>query len=192
LKIFLSEVAREVQGTGRRLVIGIDELDRIEPIQHARDFLNELKIVFDMPDCLFVLSVSDEALREADLAQPGRRDAFDSAIDEVVRVEPLTYEYAVRLLGTRAIGLPEPFTALFHCLSGGLPRDLLRTARAVNASHLVALVCAGATFKDGKLIERPDDQPRPAAAQPGGMPGRAVGRVALSPSRTIRRLRFHC
>ncbi|MGQ0468161.1 MAG: IS256 family transposase [Sporichthyaceae bacterium] len=29
--------------------------------------------------------------------------------------------------------------------------------RAVNAPHLVALVRAGATFKDGKLVERPDD-----------------------------------
>lgn len=29
--------------------------------------------------------------------------------------------------------------------------------RAVNAPHLVALVRAGATFKNGKLIERPDE-----------------------------------
>ncbi|MBX6169740.1 MAG: IS256 family transposase [Thermobispora bispora] len=36
--------------------------------------------------------------------------------------------------------------------------------RAVNAPHLVALVRAGATFKGGKLVERPDDQPSSAAA----------------------------
>jgi transposase-like protein len=36
--------------------------------------------------------------------------------------------------------------------------------RAVNAPHLVALVRAGATFRDGKLIERPDDQPESTAA----------------------------
>ncbi|GIH47002.1 hypothetical protein Mro03_21810 [Microbispora rosea subsp. rosea] len=36
--------------------------------------------------------------------------------------------------------------------------------RAVNAPHLVALVRAGATFINGKLLERPDDQPSPAAA----------------------------
>ena len=29
--------------------------------------------------------------------------------------------------------------------------------RAVNAPHLVALVRAGATFENGKLVERPDD-----------------------------------
>jgi transposase-like protein len=36
--------------------------------------------------------------------------------------------------------------------------------RAVNAPHLVALVRAGATFINGKLVERPDEQPSSAAA----------------------------
>ena len=31
--------------------------------------------------------------------------------------------------------------------------------RAVNAPHLVALVRAGATFINGELVERPDDNP---------------------------------
>ena len=36
--------------------------------------------------------------------------------------------------------------------------------RAVNAPHLVALVRAGATFVNGKLVERPDDNHKPEAA----------------------------
>jgi transposase-like protein len=36
--------------------------------------------------------------------------------------------------------------------------------RAVNGPHLVALVRAGATFVNGKLVERPDDRPHPEAA----------------------------
>jgi transposase-like protein len=36
--------------------------------------------------------------------------------------------------------------------------------RAVNAPHLVALVRAGAVFKAGKLVERPEGQPQPEAA----------------------------
>lgn len=35
--------------------------------------------------------------------------------------------------------------------------------RAVNASHLVALVRAGATFEGGKLVERTDEHPQPEA-----------------------------
>jgi transposase-like protein len=36
--------------------------------------------------------------------------------------------------------------------------------RAVNAPHLVAFVRAGATFVNGKLVERPDEHPQPEAA----------------------------
>jgi hypothetical protein len=36
--------------------------------------------------------------------------------------------------------------------------------RAVNGPHLVALVRAGATFVNGKLVERPHDHPQPEAA----------------------------
>ena len=36
--------------------------------------------------------------------------------------------------------------------------------RAVNATHLLALVRAGATFKNGVLVERDDDQ----TAESGG------------------------
>jgi transposase-like protein len=36
--------------------------------------------------------------------------------------------------------------------------------RAVNAPHLVALVRAGAVFVNGKLVERPEESPEPAAA----------------------------
>jgi hypothetical protein len=133
LRDFLQAIAMGIQAKDGLLVIGIDELDRIEPAERARDFLNELKVVFDVSGCLFVLSMSDEALREAGLAQPGRRDAFDSAIDEVIRVGPLTYADAVRLINGRAIWMPAPFAALFHCLSGGVPRDLLRIARAAVA-----------------------------------------------------------
>lgn len=35
--------------------------------------------------------------------------------------------------------------------------------RAVNAPHLVALVRAGATFKNGKLVKRDDDKQKGAA-----------------------------
>ncbi len=38
-----------------------------------------------------------------------------------------------------------------------------RRWRMVNAPHLVALVCAGATFVNGKLVERPEDEAAEAA-----------------------------
>ena len=37
--------------------------------------------------------------------------------------------------------------------------------RMVNAPHLVALVRAGATFTNGKLVKRPDDQDQQGGVQ---------------------------
>ncbi|MBO4257161.1 P-loop NTPase fold protein [Streptomyces griseorubiginosus] len=169
LKAFLTRTARVLhkENQGRRLVIGIDELDRIEPSATARVFLNELKAVFDVPKCLFVLAVSDEALREAQLAPFGRRDAFDSAIDEVVRVEPLNQRTAEQLLGRRVVRLPVPFAALFYCLSGGMPRDLLRTARAgvscvspgqpITLTHLTRLLVERELARVASAAAGPED-----------------------------------
>jgi hypothetical protein len=37
--------------------------------------------------------------------------------------------------------------------------------RAINGSHLVALVRAGARFEKGRLIERPDETPNKEAGE---------------------------
>ncbi len=57
--------------------------------------------------------------------------------------------------GSRAAGLAMAFK-LIEAAQGRW--------RAVNAPHLVALARAGATFSNGKLIERPGEQARPEAA----------------------------
>jgi hypothetical protein len=41
--------------------------------------------------------------------------------------------------------------------------------RAVNAPHLVALVRAGATFINGKLVERPGENAEPYGARQGAI-----------------------
>jgi hypothetical protein len=62
---------------------------------------------------------------------PAIRTAFDSAFDEIVSVQPMTFTEARDMLDLRFIGIPWPFLALCHVLAGGVPRDLLRAARAL-------------------------------------------------------------
>ena len=50
-----------------------------------------------------------------------------------------------------------PALTQFLGTSHGLSAAAQTRWRAVNAPHLVALVRAGAVFKNGKLIERPDE-----------------------------------
>jgi transposase-like protein len=57
--------------------------------------------------------------------------------------------------GSRAAGLAMAFKLI---------QAVQARWRAVNAPHLVALVRAGASFVNGKLVERPDEHPQPEAA----------------------------
>ncbi|MFD2416255.1 transcriptional regulator [Amycolatopsis pigmentata] len=117
------------------VVIILDELDKILSPAEAQDFVNEVKALFnlDVPGFLFLVSVSEDALASFERRGLPVRDAFDSAFDAIFRLEYLTLDDARSVLSSRVLGLPEPFMCLCHCMSGGLPRELLRVARQVTA-----------------------------------------------------------
>ncbi len=107
-------------GTGR-VVIGIDEVDKIRDGERAEAFLNDIKAIFGIPGCLFLVSLSEDALAGFAHRTPSIRSAFDSAFDELVPVGPVTYEHTEQMLFKRVTGVPRPFIALCHVLAGGLP-----------------------------------------------------------------------
>ncbi|MET8758297.1 hypothetical protein [Lentzea sp. NPDC004782] len=114
-----------------RVVIAIDEMDRIGAGEPARRFLNEIKAIFDVPGCYYLMSVSTEAQHDFELAGSGLRSVFDSSFDEVVRVDYLDFDLARALISRSVEGLPESFVALAYAFSGGLARQLTRSARAI-------------------------------------------------------------
>jgi hypothetical protein len=125
-----------------RLIVGIDEIDRIESAERAEKFLNDIKAIFGIPYSFYLASLSADALATFERRVITARSAFDTAFDSVIRIEPLDLRTARYLLERRAIGLPYPFVALCHILSGGVPRELMRVARTVfdvrNASAYAA------------------------------------------------------
>ncbi|WP_329060229.1 tetratricopeptide repeat protein [Amycolatopsis sp. NBC_01480] len=128
---FLGQTAALVAERGSKVLIGIDELDRISDGEGAQRFLNELKAVFNVPHCYFLVSVSEDALAEFELAAMGMRTALDSAFDTIVRVDYFSFEQARTLLNRRIRDLPEQFAALAYVFSGGLARELARTAETI-------------------------------------------------------------
>lgn len=117
----------EVELVAGRVVIAIDELDKIGEPEKAHHFINDVKGVFDVPGCLFFVSVSDDAVLGFEQRGLGVRDAFDSAFSEMVRLEPFTLDESRLWIALRLRGISEQFCYLGHCLSGGLPRDLKRS-----------------------------------------------------------------
>ncbi|XVV03735.1 hypothetical protein ACQPW3_41610 [Actinosynnema sp. CA-248983] len=126
---FLTAAVAEI--SPGRVVIAIDELDRIGVGEPARRFLNEIKAIFDVPGCHYLVSVSTEAQHDFELAGMGLRSVFDSSFDDVVRVDYLDFEDAQKLLRRYVLGMSEQFHALAYVFSGGLARQLVRTARAI-------------------------------------------------------------
>lgn len=132
LREFLATVAQS-ESVSPAVIIAVDELDKIESADDAQRFVNEIKGIFGAPGTQFLVSVSEDALASFERRGLPVRDAFDSAFHEIVRVDYLTLADTVKLLSRRVLLLPEPFRWLVHCLSGGLPRDVVRTARAMVA-----------------------------------------------------------
>ncbi|NKE55561.1 hypothetical protein FXN61_01460 [Lentzea sp. PSKA42] len=126
---FVWDAARALAPT--RVVIAIDEMDRIGAGESARRFLNEIKAIFDVPGCYYLMSVSTEAQHDFEMAGMGLRSVFDSSFDEVVRVDYLDFDLARSLISRSVEELPDAFVALAYAFSGGLARQLTRSARAI-------------------------------------------------------------
>jgi hypothetical protein len=114
-----------------QVIIGIDELDKMESGATAEQFLNDIKSIFGIPRCFFLISVSEDAMSNFERRGLPFRDVFDSAFDSIVYVEHLDLAGTQRLLERRIIGRPAVFFALAYCFAGGLPRDVIRYFREI-------------------------------------------------------------
>lgn len=127
---FLERVASQYQ-----VIIGIDELDKLASDELARQFINDIKSLFGIEHCFYLVSVSENAMSSFERRGLPFRDEFDSAFDELLYVDYLSFFHATQLLDRRVVGRPIPFFAFSYCMSGGLPRDLIRTFRSVLEVH---------------------------------------------------------
>jgi hypothetical protein len=114
-----------------QVIIGIDELDKLETDEKARLFLNDIKSIFGLERCFYLVSVSENAMSSFERRGLPFRDVFDSSFDNILYVDYLTFESAKSLLEQRVVGRPIPFFGLSYSLSGGLARDLIRDFRSI-------------------------------------------------------------
>jgi hypothetical protein len=127
---FLKRASKEYE-----IIIGIDELDKIGSDEQAHRFLNEIKALFYLEKCFYLISVSESAMSSFERRGLPFRDVFDSSFDAIVHVDYLNLDKAQRLLRRRVIGVPVPFLDFCHCTAGGLPRDLIRIFRSLYAEY---------------------------------------------------------
>ncbi|WP_433360640.1 hypothetical protein [Streptosporangium sp. CA-115845] len=135
---FLEAVTKAEQARGRRVLICIDEVDRIGTAEEATRFLSEIKAVFASVPCHFLIAVADELGAALARRVITGHSHIENAFDEIVSLEPMPFELSRQLLQRRVPGFTDSFVWLGVALSGGLPRELIRVARRlveINIEH---------------------------------------------------------
>lgn len=131
-KYFLNKISEKYT-----VIIGIDELDKLSSNENAHNFLNEIKAIFGLENCFYLISVSENAISSFERRGLPFRDVFDSSFDDIIYVDYLNLVAVKNLINRRVIGMPIPFMCFCYCMSAGLARDLIRTCR--NLLELVRL-----------------------------------------------------
>lgn len=181
LRELLELVGLERRSAGGKVIIGIDELDKIASAEDAERFLNDLKAVFGVRGCYFLVALSEDALAAFERRSLAIRNTFDSAFDKIIHVRPLHGAESRSMLTRRGVLLPVPYLWLCHALTGGLPRDLLRIVLDVavtSAQNVDRLPSLAADLIRQDLDTVLAAQLRETAQLPGGADAELTGWLA--------------
>jgi hypothetical protein len=130
-----------------RVVVCLDELDKIVDFDELRAALRRIKTVFEVEGCYYIMSLAEDALRRLYLGAVDGKTEVDSALDHVVELAPLGRIEMVRVVSDyfRSLGEPEVDERIkmtVAALSFGVSRDALRVADEWHASKSRS-ECAG-------------------------------------------------
>ncbi|MGY4917615.1 P-loop NTPase fold protein [Streptomyces sp. 900116325] len=122
----LTDIANTLATRRQRVLIAIDEVDRLGSDAQALAFLAEIKAILGIRHVYYLISVAEDV--GAAFVRRGlpHRDVTDSSLDDIIHVEACTLKETNTILGKRAEDHTPHTAFLAHSLSGGLLRDLLR------------------------------------------------------------------
>lgn len=165
---FMEDVSAELRILNRAIFIGIDEIDRIGSLEHAERFIGEIKAIFGIEGCFFVVAVAEDVGSMFSQRATAGRTIVENAFDEIVTVRPLDLEEARNLLLRRVPGFTDAFVYLVHALSGGLPRELIRMSRRLVEIHFERTAAGQNSACPATNSRGPVDRP-PAYSQLGDL-----------------------
>ena len=126
---FMQDISDKLQKSNHAIIVGIDEIDRIGSLEHAERFVSEIKAVFGIERCFFLVAVAEDVGSVFAQRATVGRSILENAFDDIIIIEPLNFSETRDLLIKRVPGFTDPFVYLAYALSGGLPRELIRIYR---------------------------------------------------------------
>lgn len=132
---FVSNVLRVYPG---KLIVCIDELDKVTDLDQIRFILREIKGALYAKGTYYLLSVSNDAIRSFEGRMGDQRDIFESTFDDVFPVRALDLPTCIAILKKRMQGSSERLRSkiddesglgMIAVFSAGNARDLIRGFR---------------------------------------------------------------
>jgi hypothetical protein len=126
-----ADLTESLELVGYRVIVGIDEMDKLAADESLTRFLNTVKLLFSVRSCSFLVSVSTSARGEFLRRGIVDRTVLDSSFDAVEEIAPFNFLETRSLLRHRDAQMSDGQILLCHVLAGGLPRETLRCAQVM-------------------------------------------------------------
>ena len=121
-----------------KLIICIDELDKVTDLNDVRAILRQIKGGLYVKGCFYIISLSEDAQQAFGNRLSATRDLFESTFDEICPIGRLSSAACRDILRKRVteigralpeVGAADDVMLLCATLSAGIPRDLVRHFR---------------------------------------------------------------
>jgi hypothetical protein len=118
---------------GGKVVICIDELDKITDINQLMDLLKGIKGLFGQERTNFILTISEDAVEKFNARLTNERNLVESSFEDIIVLERLDLSIATKLIcqtaGTSSESISEDVQlsyGLIWLFAGGIPREIKR------------------------------------------------------------------
>ncbi len=113
----------------KKVIIVIDELDKVVDPNEVRDFLRKIKATFGIENVYYILSVATDVLESFQLRSILHKGEADSTFTEVVNINPFSLEDSVKMLNVYDYKFTERENSAIGVVAAGIPRDVVRIAK---------------------------------------------------------------
>src|SRR6202012_1580902 len=101
---YIDFIAKVLRGFPGKIIVCIDELDKVTDLDHVRFILREIKGALYVKGTFYILSISNDALRSFEGRLGDQRDIFESTFDDVFAVRALEIDVCLDILRKRLDG----------------------------------------------------------------------------------------
>ena len=109
-----------------KIIIAIDELDKVLNTQRLHEMLKSIKAIFDIPHVYYLLSISEDALETYRLRHVETKNEIDSAFTHIFEVPPLDVRASLIFYVEQKPDWSVELLPAAVVFPGGVPRDMHR------------------------------------------------------------------